>query len=67
VMERLEALEALLLGITGKRALWRVLKQSAQKFEAVDFDRLVLRAEEQMEAVDAKRIEAAREAFADQA
>jgi len=63
VMERVEALEALLLGITGKAALWRALAASREKFADVDFDELAQRAEQQIETVEAKRIEAAREAF----
>jgi hypothetical protein len=64
-MERLQALEALLLGITGKRALWLALAASAEPLEDVDFTRLIGRAEQQIEAVEAKRLEAAREAIGD--
>jgi hypothetical protein len=64
-MERLEALEALLLGITGKRALWLALAASVEPLENVDFARLIGRAEQQIETVEAKRIEAAREAIRD--
>ena len=62
-MERLEALEGLLLGITGKRALWLALAASVGQIEGFDFSQLTRRAEEQIEAVEAKRIEAARQAF----
>ena len=64
-MERLEALEGLLIGITGKRALWLALSAAAEPLENVDFPRLVSRAEQQIEAVETKRIEAAREAIGD--
>jgi hypothetical protein len=64
-MERLEALEALLLGITGKRALWLALAASVAPLENVDFAMLIGRAEQQIETVEAKRIEAAREAIGD--
>jgi hypothetical protein len=64
-MERMESLEALLLGITGKRALWRALSASGAPLEGVDLPALVRRAEQQIEAVEAERIEAAREAIAD--
>jgi hypothetical protein len=64
-MERLEALEALLLGITGKRALWLALAASVAPLENVDFPMLIHRADQQIETVEAKRIEAAREAIGD--
>lgn len=61
-----EKLEALALGIDGKRALWRVLGAIASEAPAlknVDFERLDQRAEAQRRRVEAVRIEAAREAF----
>jgi hypothetical protein len=64
-MDRLEALEALLLGIIGKRGLWLALAASVEPLENVDFARLVGRAEQQIETVETKRIEAAREAIGD--
>ena len=62
-MERMEALEGLLLGITGKRALWLALAAAAGQIEGFDFAQLIRRAEEQIAAVEAKRVDAAREAF----
>jgi hypothetical protein len=59
-------LEALLLGITGKRACWRVLRQHAQadrRLDPAQFDDLTARAEQQLETVEGLRIEAAAEAF----
>lgn len=61
-----EKLEALALGIEGKRALWRALgavASEAPTLQNVDFDRLNQRAEAQRQRVEAVRIEAAREAF----
>jgi hypothetical protein len=61
-----EKLEALALGIEGKRALWRALgavASEAPTLQNVDFDRLEQRAEAQRQRVEAVRIEAAREAF----
>jgi hypothetical protein len=65
-LAHLEKLEALALGIEGKRALWRSLGSVAQEvppLRSVDFDRLVERAEAQHKRVETLRIEAAREAF----
>jgi len=61
-----EKLEALALGIEGKRALWRALGAVASEtptLQNVDFDRLNQRAEAQRKRVEAVRIEAAREAL----
>jgi hypothetical protein len=63
-MERMEALEALLLGITGKRALWLALDAALGALEGFDFAALTNRANEQIAAVEAKRLEAARETLA---
>jgi hypothetical protein len=63
----LEKLEALALGIDGKRALWRALSAVASEvppLHDVDFDRLYQRAEDQRQRVETLRIEAARAAFA---
>jgi len=60
------ALEALVLGITGKQILWRALAtlpESWSQLRRFDFARLQARAIEQAERVDAKRLEAAREAL----
>jgi hypothetical protein len=62
----LQALEGLLLGITGKRVLWRALKAAAEtapQLRGIDFDRLEKRATEQWDRVEAKRLETARKAF----
>ena len=62
----LQALEALALGITGKRLLWRSLAAITPNFAALqgmDFGELEKRAQEQFERVETLRLEMAREAF----
>jgi hypothetical protein len=59
-------MEALALGIQGKRALWLALNAVAAQaplFESVDLMRLVQRAKEQHECVESIRLDAARDAF----
>jgi hypothetical protein len=59
-------LETLVLGITGKSALWRALatvQESSPQLQRFDFNRLQKRASEQAERVDAKRLGVAREAL----
>jgi len=61
-----ESLEILQLGITGKRLLWRALSAASQNspvLQQSDFTALERRALEQLERVDAKRLEAARATF----
>lgn len=63
---RFEQLEALALGIEGKRALWLALDAVAAQaplFEPVNLMRLVQRAKEQRECVETIRLAAARDAF----
>jgi hypothetical protein len=65
-LARLEKLEALALGIEGKRALWRALLAVAEEIPAlgkVDLAALCQRAEDQRGRVEARRVEAARETF----
>ncbi len=65
-LARLEKLEALALGIEGKRALWGALLAVSEEIPAlrkVDLVELDPRAEDQHKRVEARRIEAAREAF----
>src|SRR5687767_7287946 len=60
------ALEALLLGITGKRSLWRALQAASRtvpRLARLDYDGLEKRAIEQCERVEAKRLEVARTVF----
>jgi hypothetical protein len=64
--QRLQALEGLALGITGKKLLWRSLGAVASNFPALqgtDFGKLEKRAQEQFERVENLRLETAREAF----
>lgn len=65
-LARLEKLEALALGIDGKRALWRSLFAIAEVIPALrelDLTRLDQRAEDQRGRVEKIRMEAARDAF----
>lgn len=59
----LESLEAVAIGIHGKGALWRALRV-VPAARGPDYDRLVARADEQRERVEAARLDAARAAFA---
>ena len=60
------ALEALILGITGKRSLWRALHAASRavpELARVDYSGLEKRAIEQCERVEARRLEVARTVF----
>ncbi|MGI8821194.1 MAG: hypothetical protein ACR2ID_10060 [Chthoniobacterales bacterium] len=64
----LHALEALMLGITGKGALWTALAAAAARvpeLRHLDYPRLEQRAIEQRDRVDAKRRDVAREVFSE--
>lgn len=66
-LSRLVELEGLVLGVTGKRALWIALQEIAgtePRLREFDFDELRRRAEEQLAGLEGLRIEAARLAFA---
>jgi hypothetical protein len=61
-----ESLEALSLGIEGKRALWLTLSSAAEvapDLRVADYVRLVRRAEEQRSRVESVRLEFAKRAF----
>lgn len=65
-LELLQSLEGLSLGITGKRALWRMLAKIAEtspRVNALDYARLEARAANQFERVEAKAIEIGRGLF----
>lgn len=65
-LHRLEALEAVSVGIEGKRLLWRALAAAAEGtpgLRGTDYGRLEQRAEDQRQRVEAFRLEAAREAL----
>jgi hypothetical protein len=60
------ALEALVLGITGKRSLWRALQCASRtlpELARLDYPGLENRAIEQCERVEARRLEIARSVF----
>jgi hypothetical protein len=62
----LEGLEAVQIGIEGKRALWRALAAAAEdapELQALDYARLEQRAVEQHSRVEALRLDAAKAAF----
>jgi len=62
----LEAVEGLSLGIEGKKSLWRSLAAVAETTPALrmlDYDRLIQRADEQRDRVEAVRLDAARAAL----
>ena len=64
----LHALEGLVLGITGKRALWAGLAVAADAvpdLRELDYARLQKRAAEQYDRVEAERLKVAREVFKD--
>jgi hypothetical protein len=61
-LELLEALEALSLGIEGKRGLWHALA-ALPAFAGVDFDRLQYRAIQQHNRVEVERLAAAHRTF----
>jgi hypothetical protein len=58
-----EALEILALGITGKRGLWRALREIDFADPTLDLVKLERRADEQYDAVESRRLLAAREAL----
>ncbi len=63
---RLESLEIVALGVTGKRGLWRALAQLAPELPnlaGVDFAALGERAESQFARLERLRLAAARDAF----
>ena len=60
------ALEALVLGITGKRSLWRALRSASRtvpELARLDYSGLENRAIDQCERVEARRLEIARSVF----
>jgi hypothetical protein len=66
-LSRLEELEMLTLGVTGKRALWRSLQLLASTEPCIDvaeLERLITRADAQIELLETSRRRAALEAFA---
>ena len=65
-LSRVEELEAMRLGVEGKLALWRSLKETRgadPRLEGVDLDRLIARAERQRDTIESVRLRAATGAF----
>jgi len=65
-LSRLVELEGLALGVTGKLALWKALRELSADQPALDraeLDALVAGAEEQQRRIEERRLSAAREAF----
>lgn len=65
-MRLFEGLEALTLGIQGKRGLWQVLgiaSETAAELRGIDYNHLVQRSEDQYRRAEALRLDAAKEAF----
>jgi hypothetical protein len=63
-LSRLEELEVLGLGVEGKLALWRTLRQElADDLQGVDLDALITRARSQRRRIERLRLEAARSAL----
>ena len=67
-LSRLVELEALSLGVAGKLALWRAVREAVAgdpRLHNFDLERLIRRAEEQRAALEDCRLQAARIAFLD--
>jgi hypothetical protein len=65
-LSRLDELEFLALGVTGKRALWRSLELLAPeepRLRSEQLTELIARADRQLEALEACRLRAASDAF----
>ena len=59
-------LEGLIMGVTGKKLLWRALAtEKLPQLNSYNFDQLQRRAEQQVERIEAERISAVRQAFAE--
>jgi hypothetical protein len=58
-------LEGLIMGVTGKRLMWRALAAAKlPRLNSYDFEELQGRAEQQVERIEAERISAVRQVFA---
>src|SRR5262245_60120453 len=65
-LRRLELIEALALGIDGKRALWTALQtvsERAPELDLLDYDNLIVRARAQRVLVETRRLRAATDAL----
>ncbi|RZQ60984.1 hypothetical protein [Amycolatopsis suaedae] len=66
-LSRFWELEALVMGIEGKKVLWTTLRDAAglgARLPEVDFDRLITRADRQRSLLEPARLRAGEEAFA---
>jgi hypothetical protein len=66
VLRRLELIEALAIGIDGKRALWAALQRASSSTPgngSIDYDRLIARAQAQRQLVESERLDAAARAL----
>src|SRR5213592_2946795 len=58
-------LEGLIMGVTGKKLMWRALAAAKlPRLNSCNFEELQRRAEQQIERIEAERISAVRQAFA---
>jgi hypothetical protein len=67
-MGLLQAFEALVLGVTGKKLLWRSLaaiSSNIVELQGTDFRNLEFRAEEQTEKLESERLQISREVLSD--
>ncbi len=67
-LSRFMELDLLVAGIEGKKILWRNLRdlaEAGERLPGVDFDRLIERAQEQIDELEPHRAAAGREAFSD--
>ena len=65
-LSRVLELEGLVLGVTGKRSLWRSIREYSAtdpRVGVIDLDRLEQQAENQLEELEKHRLEAAEKAF----
>lgn len=65
-LSRLYELEGLIIGVTGKRSLWRSVKEYAvtdPRVGVIDVDHLEQQAQAQLEELEKHRLEAAEKAF----
>ena len=59
-------LEGLIMGVTGKKLLWRALSAAKlQRLNGYDFEELQRRAEQQVERIEAERIRAVSQAYSE--
>ena len=62
-LSRLVELEGLMLGVTGKLGMWRVLSATQSGLESFGLDELIVQAEAQRDGLEKWRLEAAQMAF----